>query len=78
MWLGVFSGLEGSQEGYVKHTQLQRGGETKVRVLGRPAAGSVRFRGKRMVARWEGVVLQAVHRARDATMAGSEGQDKIA
>ena len=31
-----------------------------------------------MVARWEGVVLQAVHRARDATMAGSEGQDEIA
>ena len=56
MWLGVFSGLEGSQEGYVKHTRLQRGGETKVGVLGRLGAGSVGFRGKRMVARWEGVV----------------------
>ena len=37
------------------HT-ASRGGETKVGVLGRPTAGSVRFRGKRMVARWEGVV----------------------
>ena len=47
-------------------------------MLGRLGVGSVGFRGKRMVARWEGVVLLAVHRARDITIAGSEGQDEIA
>ena len=29
VWLGVFSGLEGNQEGYVKHTQLQGEGRPR-------------------------------------------------
>ena len=40
VWVGVFSGLEGSQEGYVKHTQLQGEGRPKVGVLGRLGAGN--------------------------------------
>ena len=37
---------------------------------GRLGAGSVGFRGKRMVARWEGVVLKTVHKvsSRDVTI----------
>ena len=69
----------GRQPRRLSHTHTSsRGGETKVGVLGRLGAGSVGFRGKRMVARWEGVVLKTVHRARDVTMAGSESQDEIA
>ena len=66
----------GRQPRRLSHTHTSsRGGETKVGVLGRLGAGSVGFRGKRMVARWEGVVLKAQGKG---CYYGRESQDEIA